>query len=572
MFLKNYYVIPFIIELILALFILLKGEYLFIHGNVALGLGIGVLALAAHRLYKMLSKITDINALAFSRKLTVKLDDISADKKKVMLGRGFLWQNKHVQAMSDLSQVKEIETYCKSQESDGNPLIHGVGQRDEENIYINTGDLNLQSAIIGGTGSGKTRTLEFFAVQAIKRGEPVIIIDPKGDNELVDRLYDTCCSCNRENDWQFFSLVHPKHSVSYNPLSNFSKGSDIASRIKSIMDNSGDSFYNNFIWGLVLAVVDGLIVLKQSVTLKKIEKYALGDIKTLYAEVKALEKQDPSKEESSMINEALKNLEYYTKQPDEFFQKVRSNLMPVLRALTIGEVGSLLSETPSDITWENVVHKNKVVYMYLGSMLDATVAQNVGRMALQDFLYYAGTIYAFQGSGDRTPINLFVDEFYNVMFDGYVDLLNKSRGAGVRASLFMQTSKDIESVTQSAAKAAQILANTNIKIFGRIPEPEIAELCCSLYGKTTIQQKMSTDSATADVKGESVFTTSSGTRQMPKEVPLLNPEYITGLQTGHAFVYVKGRMPYKLRFPIIEDAVKRPFMENVTSDKARRVI
>ncbi len=32
------------------------------------------------------------------------------------------------------------------------------------------------------------------------------------------------------------------------------------------------------------------------------------------------------------------------------------------------------------------------------------------------------------------------------MFSGYVDLLNKSRGAGARITIGMQTSKDIEAV------------------------------------------------------------------------------------------------------------------------------
>jgi conjugal transfer pilus assembly protein TraD len=237
------------------------------------------------------------------------------------------------------------------------------------------------------------------------------------------------------------------------------------------MDVKGDTFYADFIWNVVLGVCKGLMALNESITLKNIDKYALGDIKLLFDKVehKIKERKNDHDEKMRMLEDAHQHLSTLLEYPGDFFVKVRSNLTPILSSLTYGEIGSLLSEIPSDITWEKVVNKNRVVYFYLGSMLDATVAKNVGRLALQDFLYYVGGIYAFQPDTERVPINLFVDEFYNVMFDGYVDLLNKSRGAGVRVTLGMQTSKDIESVTDKA-KAAQILANTTNKIFLRTPE------------------------------------------------------------------------------------------------------
>jgi len=266
---------------------------------------------------------------------------------------------------------------------------------------------------------------------------------------------------------------------------------------------------------------------------------------------------------------SLSNLMEY---PGDFFIKVRSNLAPVLSSLTYGEIGTLLSIIPSDITWEKTVNKNRVVYFYLGSMLDATVAKNVGRLALQDFLYYVGNIYAFQKDKDRRPINLFVDEFYNVMFDGYVDLLNKSRGAGVRVTLGMQTSKDIEAVVDRA-KASQILANTNNKIFLRTPEKEIAELFQDLYGETIIKERMKTISYSPDSKEDgNLFGGSAGSRLINKPVPLVDKSHITSLPVGHAFMYTQGENPYKLRLPIINDKIEKSFMDEVISDDKRKVI
>ncbi len=187
-------------------------------------------------------------------------------------------------------------------------------------------------------------------------------------------------------------------------------------------------------------------------------------------------------------------------------------------------------------------------------------------MALQDLLYYLGTIYSFQENKNQTPINIFVDEFYNVMFSGYVDLLNKSRGAGARITIGMQTSKDIEAVADEKV-AGQILANTNTKICLRIPEPTIAELFENLFPKTSIYDGMDTMSYNPDISdnGET-FNTSAGVRRISKDMPLVDKSYITSLPIGQAFMYTQGEQPYKLRLPIIRDRIKYSFMKQVLND------
>jgi len=574
MFLKNYYIKPFIIEFILGIVVLFYGQFLKLPGSISTGLGIGILLLSIHRFYKMMMRSTDVKSLALSKPVTYSIAKAKGNKDKTFIGKGFVWQNKHVQKMYELSQQESLTKYFDMSKSGGNPAIHGVGYSEERNISLPNKSLSLQTAIVGGTGTGKTRLLESLATQGILRNEPVIIFDPKGDNELVDRVYDVCRRTGREDDFQFFSLAHPKYSLSYNPMDNFAKPTDLASRIRSIMEVGNDPFYADFVWNVILSVCKGLMALDETITLNNIDKYALGETKDLYNRVKHAYEEIKNKntEKNKMVEDAYKSLSNLMEYPGDFFIKVRSNLAPVLSALTYGEIGTLLSSIPSDITWEKTVNKNRVVYFYLGSMLDATVAKNVGRLALQDFLYYVGNIYAFQTDKDRRPINLFVDEFYNVMFEGYVDLLNKSRGAGVRVTLGMQTSKDIESVVDRA-KASQILANTNNKIFLRTPEKEIAELFQDLYGETVIKERMKTISYSPDSKDDgSLFGGSAGSRLLNKSVPLVDKSYITSLPIGHAFMYTQGENPYKLRLPIIRDKIEKSFMNDVINDNKRKVL
>jgi len=85
-------------------------------------------------------------------------------------------------------------------------------------------------------------------------------------------------------------------------------------------------------------------------------------------------------------------------------------------------------------------------------MIDRQVALSVARMAVQDLLFYTGYMYAFGEAG--APVNLFVDEFYNVVFEGFVDLLKKAGGAGIRATLALQTTSDNRVGGQPGAGAA----------------------------------------------------------------------------------------------------------------------
>jgi len=564
---NNYYLTPFFIEFIMGCIVLYFREYLLLGDKVGIITGVLILFLSFVKLYKYFDRYSMSNQLKSSKPLTLSLKKNQISKNKVFIGKGFVWNKKHVQALYNLKSEDNILQYINSN-SDGLSIIHGVGKKEEKNIYFDVDELNTHTAIVGATGTGKTRGLELLIAQAILRNEPVVIIDPKGDNELVDRVYDFCCNSGRKKDFMFFSLAHPKLSASYNPLESFSKASDIASRIRNIMDIGKEPFYADFAWNLILGITSALLALGEKPTLKMIHRYSLIDFEELMTKITKKYNEAKMANDEFLIAKfepATKYLKKIENHPRDHFAKVTASLEPVLASLSNGEVGELLSSIPSDITFEKVINKNKVVYFYLSSMIDNQVARNVGKMALQDLLYYVGSIYAHYP--DITyPLNVFVDEFYNVIFDGYVDLLNKARGAGVRVTLAMQTSKDIESVVVQP-KALQILANTNTKMFFRVSEPEVAKLFSEMFGKIIIKERMKTSNISPDVGDNGIYYgTNSGERLINKEIELIEPQLLTALPKGEVFVYAQGRLPYKVRMPLISDKVENSFMAKIIAN------
>lgn len=77
--------------------------------------------------------------------------------------------------------------------------------------------------------------------------EVVIVFDPKGDADLLKRMYIECKRANRLEEFYVFHLGWPDHSARYNAVGRFGRISEVATRIagqlsgKAIPRHSGNS-------------------------------------------------------------------------------------------------------------------------------------------------------------------------------------------------------------------------------------------------------------------------------------------------------------------------------------------
>ena len=83
----------------------------------------------------------------------------------------------------------------------GSPIGHGVGSLDEGPVKIRQSSRNGHMLVMGTTRVGKTRMLEMFATQDIHSGHVTIVIDPKGDAELMLRMYAECARAGRQDQF-----------------------------------------------------------------------------------------------------------------------------------------------------------------------------------------------------------------------------------------------------------------------------------------------------------------------------------------------------------------------------------
>jgi conjugal transfer pilus assembly protein TraD len=399
-------------------------------------------------------------------------------------------------------------------------------------------------------------------------------MDPKGDNDLLNRVYYACLKSIREDDFVFFALPYPGISVSYNPLQNFVLSNELSDRIAYLIPAGNNPTFKDFSWQVLLDVINGLLYLGMRPTLKLIHRYSLSDMELLGRKCidkflrdigYGLEADELKKQEGVPFVEYYSAYQKYggdkrrkeiddlitrISHPKEHFQKMIASLSPLLKKLTAGEIGELLSTVPSGLDWERAVEKKKVVYMYFGSQLVPETSEAVMQMVLQDLTSFSGTRYAYKFAD--TPVNLFLDEFNDMVGINFIKLLNKGRGAGFRFFLGTQSLADLPSKLPKKEMADQIMDNIG-NLYWMRTQPATAQYMTEMAGEVLIQKKSVGVNFAPDVSDKEIVYKSTYSQSYTEErVKLLEPTWLSRLPVGQGFVQVSGKL-YCTRFPVMEN-------------------
>ncbi|MCL1961735.1 MAG: conjugative transfer system coupling protein TraD [Desulfovibrionaceae bacterium] len=131
----------------------------------------------------------------------------------------------------------------------GSPILHGVGALDEAPVSLRQAARTGHMIVMGTTRVGKTRLLELLATQDIHAGKVVIVIDPKGDADLMLRMYAEARRAGRQDRFYLFHLGYPDISARYNGIGNFARITEVATRATNALPASGDSAaFKEFSW------------------------------------------------------------------------------------------------------------------------------------------------------------------------------------------------------------------------------------------------------------------------------------------------------------------------------------
>lgn len=328
----------------------------------------------------------------------------------------------------------------------GYTWIHGVGDEDED-LYQDLSDTEGHTLIIGTTGSGKTRAFDMLISQAILREETVFIIDPKGDHDLMEKAERACRELGHVDRFVSFHPAFPQKSIRINLLKNWTRPSEIADRISSLMPAQTDNDpFKSFAFGALNAVCYGLTSIYSNPTLKNLKHYLAGTGSGALASLvidalkafltkeiangqllieQAIAKIAPKDRNSETVAAAMVEVYQSCGKTDsdmdgliamfthnrEHFSKMITSLLPVLSMLTSGQLGEMLSpsdeaskqEADSYADTKQLIKHNQVVYVGLDSLSDPMVGSAIGALFLSDLACVAGSRYNYDGTEPEVP-------------------------------------------------------------------------------------------------------------------------------------------------------------------------
>ena len=577
---------------------------------------------------------------------TIRSKDIPISRKKLFLGKGFRWQAIHTQRLYDLSKngkdkyVKPGKLYqwarkaeiawenkpllqsivrCLSSQSllnplrslpniGGDPALHGV-EPNEQSVFMNLSERTGHTLVQGTTRTGKSRLAENLCAQDIRRGDVVIVFDPKGDADLLRRMYFECQQSGRLHAFMIFHCGFPEVSARYNPIGHFSGLQEVATRVANQLPSSGESAaFKEFAWRFINIITKTLVALGKTPSYKLLNQYILNIDPLLWEygeqtlpnidqqwqqKVEAIQRGINEKtlpyhlksrpyrmiallkfvEQQHMQDKILNDLCAVFNYDQTYYQKITASVSPLLEKLTTGKVADLISPDYFDMNdkrpifdWLQVIRGKKVVYIGLDALSDTTVATAVGNSMFADLCSVAGQLYKFgvgdniAGKPDRRQfynISLHADEFNELIGEEFVPLLNKAGGAGIQVTAYTQTISDIEARLGNKAKTGQVLGNLNTIICLRVLDAETARFFTHKLPQRVQVMDVVHHTAVNDARQlRDGFSTSQSDQMRVSEVPLLSPDHLLSLPKGQAFCLFEGGQLWKIRMPLPKDDMR----------------
>jgi len=486
----------------------------------------------------------------------------------------------------------------------GKPWLHGVGSREERDLFLKQSQRNSHAVVFGMTRVGKTRLMSILVNQDIRNGEAVLVIDPKGDLELMQDMYCACRTAGRLADFKVLHAGMPEVSAKYNPLKNYTNISEVATRITSAIQAEGEGKqFQDFAWKFLNIVATCLEEMNEPISYKSLSFFVTRPKQLLLAYCdKILPRKDPNylhKVEEilmdngpkidkrgrpaepmtragaareyiaqyieSVISEGdltalhdsiIADLYHAAQIGEEYYGKITASLGPVFDKINKTPAGEVFSWQNNfglpEIALHDLIKRKQVVYIGLDSMSNKAMSEAVGQAVIADLISLCGRLYK-TSTGSRDGLCLHTDEFSELVRDEFVTLLNKAGGAGIKVTAYTQTVNDLGAIFgNNSDKPKMLLGNFGTTVMMRVANQDTARTftdCLeTIRTRTTTPSTAANDRADGD-SGE-LFTTHNTDQIAEDTSQIITDNDVFSLPKGQAFVLTNGGELYKARIPL----------------------
>jgi hypothetical protein len=408
--------------------------------------------------------------------------------------------------------------------SEGSSVV-GISLKTRTDVYFTEKDRVMHTLISGSTGSGKTTLLKSLYIDACKKKQPIIIIDPKGNNKTVEEFRQLALAMGVPAEkFRLFSIINPKASNRYNPLAR-GTAMQIRDRLMGALEWS-EQFYKNqaSTWlGTAIEILKALEITVNVGTLHKMltDKKYLDELEKTISSL-------PDKDRAKLLITRLQ-------QCAKLAASNQDGLISQLKDLDNAEFGYLLDpqEEANTLDLARVIEHNEIAFFQLNVMAYEVLATVHGKLILQDLKSLASQMHGevIDLQPKFTPV--FVDEFGSFAIEGFIDFLKMCRDVKLANHLFFQSLADLDAV--SPEFKAQVQANCKTKVVLRSDDPADADYWSSVAGtEDVIEQSYQVESI-----GPFTMKTGAGNSRNSKQMRVEH-DVIKQLAIGQAVILQKA--------------------------------
>ena len=337
---------------------------------------------------------------------------------------------------------------------------------DKKPVYIKTRQRTMHCQVIGTTNAGKTESVILpWAIQDISQGRGLMLIDGKADNSLLDKLFAYTVKCGRESDFRLFSLSHMHASYQFNPLIG-GTAEEITERVFNAFEFENPHYRNiqYEVFGQILRIFEASKIVP---TFKRVQQ-VLTNMPLLEETVRALP--------DARLRQWVERFKALTPTDRE---ERTSGLITAIGHFSEGKAAELFNCETGSIHLDEALAENQIVYFQLPVLLSPFLGKAAGKLILQ--CLQAAVANRHRSKNQEKPFfSVFLDDFAEYLYPGFVSILNKSRSANVGIVFAHQALGDIQTLGEPIANT--ILTNSNLKIFMRGNDPDSAEYFSKVIG------------------------------------------------------------------------------------------
>ena len=281
--------------------------------DTAMGAAGGLSTLALWRVWQGIQLRHYQRNLRALKRYVLRPDAIPWSRERLFLGLGFRWTQQHTQRLLDARLpahlkyrdpgrlyrwARQFERWAEHRgqwqalaqttrnpspwnpvaplpDVGGDPELHGVEPVESE-VWTALSNRVGHFLVLGTTRVGKTRLCELLVTQDIRRGDVVVVFDPKGDAALLRRMYAEARRAGRADRFYVFHLGYPDISAAYNPVGSFGRITEVATRTTDPLPAEGNSAaFKEFVWRFVNVLAKAMVALGERPDFQRIYEYAV---------------------------------------------------------------------------------------------------------------------------------------------------------------------------------------------------------------------------------------------------------------------------------------------------------